>query len=97
MNFSNGLFKKIKLGFIIFLIALLGGAAFLYQKFFGGKVLPLPKEKFIVGPSQEEPKSTEMKQEKKQLSPTLRIRLKVFAKSLIKPVILTLSSQVKKF
>ncbi len=65
MSLSNGLFKKIKLGFIIFLIALLGGLTFLYQKFFGGKVQPLPKEKFIVGPSQEEPKVVEMKQEVK--------------------------------
>jgi uncharacterized protein (DUF362 family) len=65
MSIKNRLFKNIKLGVIIFLIALLGGAALLYQKFFGGKAQPLPKEKLIVGPSQEEAKVIEMKQEQK--------------------------------
>ncbi len=65
MGLRNGLFNKIKLGFIVFLVAFIGGAAFLYQKFFGGKVQTLPNEKFIVGPSQEQPKTTEMKQENK--------------------------------
>ncbi len=65
MNLKNRLFKNIKLGIIIFLITLLGGAAFFYQKFFGGKVQLLPKEELIVGPKQEETKIIEMKQEQK--------------------------------
>lgn len=65
MDLKNGLFNKIKFGFIVFLIASIGGVTFLYQKFFGGKVQILPKEKFIAGPSEEQLKTAKMKQENK--------------------------------
>jgi len=65
MSFRSVLYNKVKLGLIVFLIALLGSAAFLYQKLFGGKVQILPKEKFIIGPSQEQPMTVEKKQENK--------------------------------
>jgi uncharacterized protein (DUF362 family) len=65
MNLKTGPFSKIKLGLIVFLVALIGGAAFLYQKLFGGKAQSLPSEEFIVGPSQEQPKTADQKQENK--------------------------------
>jgi uncharacterized protein (DUF362 family) len=65
MDYPIRFFEKIKLGLIIFLIALLGGAVFLYQKFFGGKAQTIPHEKFVVGPQNEPTKTVEKKQEEK--------------------------------
>ena len=65
MEIRSGLLSKIRLAFVIFLIAFIGGVTFLYQKLFGGKIQTLPNKKFIVGPSQEQSKKNEMKQENK--------------------------------
>ncbi len=65
MTFKSIFSSKIKLGLVVFLIAFLGGATFVYQRLFGGKVQTLPKEELIVGPSLEEPMTVEEKQENK--------------------------------
>jgi uncharacterized protein (DUF362 family) len=63
MDFIKKLSNKMKTSLVVFLIALTGGAAFLYQKFFGGKVENLPSDKFVVGPSEKQLSVTETKQE----------------------------------
>lgn len=50
--------------FILTLVfALIGGAAFIYQKFFGGKAQSLPQGEFLVGKANKEKSMTEEKKE----------------------------------
>ncbi len=57
--------RKIKIGIVVLIGTLVGGAVFIYQKFFGGKVQTLPQGKFIIGQPQEQPdKVVEEKEER---------------------------------